>query len=265
MGAFCALLGCVAIARQMAVRVLAAALAFVPAMLFGVAAVNKYYDYYQTWGSAAADLTATASATCRSYPPVDSRQQLARILGKVTGGQAAAQQGETVRLTVHGRLSHLTRTVLPLPAAAVLPGPVRSRPVPRDRADHRVPRPAAGLDQRGRRHPVVPDLAARRRGPARRPGHAGRERRPPDLAPVPQRVARAAGRHVPRRGPARHAVAVAAGAAARAGLGRRRVLRGRLLRGRPGAAVPGQTTATPACSAGTSCRATTGWATRCAR
>ena len=54
MGAFCALLGCVAVARQVAVRVLAAALAFVPAMLFGVAAVNKYYGYYQTWGSAAA-------------------------------------------------------------------------------------------------------------------------------------------------------------------------------------------------------------------
>ena len=35
MGAFGALLGCVAIARQLAVRVLAAALAFVPAMLFG--------------------------------------------------------------------------------------------------------------------------------------------------------------------------------------------------------------------------------------
>jgi enterochelin esterase-like enzyme len=92
------------------VRVLAAALAFVPAMLFGVAAVNKYYDYYQTWASAAADLTATSS-NVPQLPSVDSRQQLARILRTVTGGPAAAQQGETVRLTVHGRLSHLTRTV----------------------------------------------------------------------------------------------------------------------------------------------------------
>src|SRR5580704_12994739 len=110
MGAFGALLGCVAITRQVAVRVLAAALAFVPAMLFGVAAVNKYYDYYQTWASAAADLTATSS-NVPQLPSVDSRQQLARILRTVTGGPAAAQQGETVRLTVHGRLSHLTRTV----------------------------------------------------------------------------------------------------------------------------------------------------------
>ena len=115
MGAFGALLGCVAIARQTAVRVLAAALAFVPAMLFGVAAVNKYYDYYQTWGSAAADLTATGLGTglgnLPQLPAAANQQQLARVLGRVTGGTAAAQQGETVRLTVHGRRSQLTRTV----------------------------------------------------------------------------------------------------------------------------------------------------------
>jgi enterochelin esterase-like enzyme len=111
MGAFCVLLGCVAIARQAALRVLAAALAFVPAMLFGVAAVNKYYDYYQTWGSAAADLTATGLGSVPQLPSGGSGQQLARSLGKVTGGTAAAEQGQTVRLTVHGRRSHLTRTV----------------------------------------------------------------------------------------------------------------------------------------------------------
>jgi enterochelin esterase-like enzyme len=111
MGAFCALLCCVALARQAAVRVLAAALAFVPAMLFGVAAVNKYYGYYLTWGSAAADLTATGVGNLPQLPAGASRQQLARVLGKVTGGTAAAQQGETVRVTVRGRLSRLKRTV----------------------------------------------------------------------------------------------------------------------------------------------------------
>jgi len=44
------------VSRRVAFRILAGVLAFVPAMLFGVAAVNKYYDYYQTWGSAWADL-----------------------------------------------------------------------------------------------------------------------------------------------------------------------------------------------------------------
>src|SRR4029077_13296412 len=76
MGAFCVLLGCVAVARQVAVRVLAGALAFVPAMLFGVAAVNKYYDYYQTWGSAAADLTATGLGSVPQLPSGGSRQPL---------------------------------------------------------------------------------------------------------------------------------------------------------------------------------------------
>ncbi len=50
---FCALVCWMALTRQMVFRVLAACLAFIPAMLFGVAAVNKYYDYYQTWGAAA--------------------------------------------------------------------------------------------------------------------------------------------------------------------------------------------------------------------
>ena len=39
--------------RRAAFRVLAACLAFVPAMVFGVLAVNKYYGYYQTWGAMA--------------------------------------------------------------------------------------------------------------------------------------------------------------------------------------------------------------------
>ena len=41
--------------RRTAVRVLAACLAFVPAMVFGVLGVNKYYGYYQTWGAMVAD------------------------------------------------------------------------------------------------------------------------------------------------------------------------------------------------------------------
>ena len=109
---FCALLACVAVARQLAVRVLAASLAFVPAMLFGVAAVNKYYDYYQTWGSVAADFSAQDGSSVPQIPASESGQQLAKILRKVTGSKAAAQEGETVRLRVTGHHSHLTRTVL---------------------------------------------------------------------------------------------------------------------------------------------------------
>ena len=112
MAVFFALLAGVAVAKQPAFRVLAAALAFVPAMLFGMAAVNKYYDYYQTWGSVAADLGAQGLTSVPEIPAGASGQRLAKILGKVTGSRTAARQGETVRLTVTGRASHLTRTVL---------------------------------------------------------------------------------------------------------------------------------------------------------
>ena len=112
MVAFCALLAVVAVAKQPAVRVFAASLAFVPAMLFGVAAVNKYYDYYQTWGSMAADIGAQGVSSVPQIPASATGQQLAKVLGKVTGSKAAAREGETVRLTVKGHFSHLTRTVL---------------------------------------------------------------------------------------------------------------------------------------------------------
>ena len=55
--AFGALLLWLAKAKQIVFRVIAGVLAFIPAMLFGVAAVNKYYDYYQTWGAITADFT----------------------------------------------------------------------------------------------------------------------------------------------------------------------------------------------------------------
>jgi hypothetical protein len=43
--------------KHLVFRLLAACLAFLPAMTFGVMAVNKYFGYYQTWGSAISDLT----------------------------------------------------------------------------------------------------------------------------------------------------------------------------------------------------------------
>jgi enterochelin esterase-like enzyme len=108
---FCALLACVALAKQPVFRVLAASLAFVPAMLFGVAAVNKYYDYYQTWGAAAADLAGQGLSTAASLPSGATAQRLTAVLGEVTDSKVAARLGETVRLSVTGRRSHITRTV----------------------------------------------------------------------------------------------------------------------------------------------------------
>src|SRR5437763_15003408 len=57
-------------ARRAAFRVLAACLAFVPAMAFGVLGVNKYYGYYPTWGSMVADRTHQDAGAATRVPEV---------------------------------------------------------------------------------------------------------------------------------------------------------------------------------------------------
>ena len=110
---FCALVCWMALARQVVFRVLAACLAFIPAMLFGVAAVNKYYDYYQTWGAAASDLGGQGSSQVATATSVShaSAAQISAILGSRVNVRTAAAHGQTIRLTVRGKSSHLSRTV----------------------------------------------------------------------------------------------------------------------------------------------------------
>jgi enterochelin esterase-like enzyme len=99
-------------ARHVAFRVLAACLAFVPAMAFGVLAVNKYYGYYQTWGSVVADLTHQNASAASQVPQVEFDRSHA---GTLDGSRAhltqAARQGYLVRLMLTGQRSHLTRAV----------------------------------------------------------------------------------------------------------------------------------------------------------
>ncbi len=110
---FCALVCWMALARQMVFRVFAACLAFIPAMLFGVAAVNKYYDYYQSWGALASDLGGQGASQVTSATSVShaSARQISAILGSQVNLRAAAVHGQTIRLTVPGKASHLSRTV----------------------------------------------------------------------------------------------------------------------------------------------------------
>jgi len=109
---FVGLVAWMALVRQPVFRVLAACLAFIPAMLFGVAAVNKYYDYYQTWGALAADLGGQGTTQVASAPTMDraSARQISAILGSKVNLKAAAEHGQTIRMTVPGKLSHLSRT-----------------------------------------------------------------------------------------------------------------------------------------------------------
>jgi enterochelin esterase-like enzyme len=110
---FCALVCWMALARQVVFRVLAACLAFIPAMLFGVAAVNKYYDYYQTWGAAASDLGGQGGSQVATATSVNraSAAQISAILGSRMNIRTAAAHGQVIRLTVRGKSSHLSRTV----------------------------------------------------------------------------------------------------------------------------------------------------------
>ena len=99
--------------RRIAVRVVSACVAFAIAMGFGVLSVNKYYGYYQTWGSAAADLSNQGSY---SGPQIASRNLLVgnRSLAfdqRTVYTRLALQQGYTLSLTVPGKLSHISRTV----------------------------------------------------------------------------------------------------------------------------------------------------------
>ena len=101
-----------AVAKQTVFRILAASLAFIPAMAFGVAAVNKYYDYYQNWDAAISDLTGQSAQTAQ-LPSTDAGAgvKFGKLLGNSIDPAVAATDGITVRLSVPGRASHITRTV----------------------------------------------------------------------------------------------------------------------------------------------------------
>lgn len=113
LAAFVGLIWWMAVARQLAVRVLAACLAFIPAMMFGVAAVNKYYDYYQSWSAVIADFSSQGTNQSPLLPSLNNAtsQKFSSILGGLVNNTVAQQQGYTVRLTVSGGLSHLRRAV----------------------------------------------------------------------------------------------------------------------------------------------------------
>ncbi len=98
--------------RRAVVRVIAAFVAFLVAVQFGIMAVNRYFDYYPTWGAAFADLT-------NAPPPKSSSSGGSdlTVVGKGHGllsGQPivtsiAEQQGYQFEATLPGRLSHISR------------------------------------------------------------------------------------------------------------------------------------------------------------
>jgi len=99
--------------RRVLLRVLAAGLAFVAAMVFGVLGVNRYYGYYQTWNAMLADLTHQSVNAASAVPDVKlaSGSQAGTLDGSRSYLEQAQQQGYLLRLTVAGHRSHLARAV----------------------------------------------------------------------------------------------------------------------------------------------------------
>ena len=112
MVAFGALILWIALTKQVVFRVFAACLAFIPAMVFGIAAVNKYYDYYQTWGAMFSDLSGQA----QSIPHVSAASlkrdgSLQQQIASSSNASLDAQFGDLFSTTVTGPRSHITRQV----------------------------------------------------------------------------------------------------------------------------------------------------------
>jgi len=108
--AFGGLMWWLVVAKQLVFRILAACLAFIPAMMFGVAAVNKYYDYYQNWSSAISDLTGS-NVQQPELPTVAKVQgagvHFSTFLGNQVDLAVAAQVGYTAHMTVPGGVSQV--------------------------------------------------------------------------------------------------------------------------------------------------------------
>ncbi len=110
---FAGLIWWLVIARRIAFRIVAACLAFVVATQFGILLVNRYFSYYQTWGSAIADLS---NSSPNSGPRVSVGSLLVGDHTPVFDANTvylklALQQGYTLHLDLSGKLSHITRSV----------------------------------------------------------------------------------------------------------------------------------------------------------
>jgi enterochelin esterase-like enzyme len=113
--AFAGLMVWLARTKQVVFRVLAALLAFIPAMVFGIAVVNKYYDYYQTWGALFSDLSGESSQPLTHLSAAglgkDTGQSIAARLAATTNPTLDAEDGNLFSTVIAGPSSHLSRQV----------------------------------------------------------------------------------------------------------------------------------------------------------
>jgi enterochelin esterase-like enzyme len=111
--AFGALLFWVAVSKQVVFRVFAACLAFIPAMAFGIAAVNKYYDYYPTWGAMFADLRgSTGGLPNYDQAGLAGSKKIQQDLNRDTNATLDSEVGTSFATTITGPKTHISRQVI---------------------------------------------------------------------------------------------------------------------------------------------------------
>jgi enterochelin esterase-like enzyme len=98
------------VTKHLVLRVLTALLAFASAMTFGIATVNKYYDYYPTWGSAWSDIT-NSNVPAAPLDALSGGEHTAMASLGHYDAAIARQYGLTVHMTVRGKITHITRSV----------------------------------------------------------------------------------------------------------------------------------------------------------
>jgi len=111
-------------ARRAVLKVLAAVLGFAVAMQVGVLAVNRYFDYYPTWGAAVADLANPGSAIGQvpARTLVNSSYGNS-VLPAPVDQQLATRQGFTFQVELRGHRRDIARRgLIYLPPQYFQPG-----------------------------------------------------------------------------------------------------------------------------------------------
>jgi enterochelin esterase-like enzyme len=93
--------------KHVALKVVAGVMAFPPAMMFGVALVNSFYGYYQSWDDAWRDLTNQAPASVARVPDLGVR--LDRVLLEAVHRRQARKNGFAMVTMLPGPRSHISR------------------------------------------------------------------------------------------------------------------------------------------------------------
>lgn len=93
--------------RHAALKVLAGAMAFPPAMMFGVVLVNHIYGYYESWDDAWRDITNQAPASVARVP--DLGERLDQVLREAVRKRQARKNGFAMQTTLAGPQSRISR------------------------------------------------------------------------------------------------------------------------------------------------------------